>query len=141
MVGYRHFERAGIEPLFPFGHGLSYTSFDWKDASVTADGEGGWNVSLTVENSGSRQGAEVVQLYVAAPGRAVPRPPKELKSFARVELAPGETSRVTMNLPAKALRYWSEEEDSWATESGEHLLMLGASSSDIRYRLRIDVTN
>ncbi len=137
FVGYRHFDRAGIEPLFPFGHGLSYTTFDWTDASAEADGEGGWNVSLTIENTGPRPGAEVVQLYVAAPGKAAPRPPKELKAFARVELAPGEERRVTMKVPGKALQYWNEEDSSWAMEIGAHELLLGASSRDIRHRLQV----
>ena len=139
FVGYRHFDRAGIEPLFPFGHGLSYTTFDWSDANVRADGEQGWNISLTLENTGSRAGAEIVQLYVAAPGEAAPRPRKELKAFARVELAPGEHRRVTMNLPGKALRYWDEGTASWATESGVHEILLGASSVDIRHRLEVEL--
>jgi beta-glucosidase len=141
FVGYRHFERAGIEPLFPFGHGLSYTTFDWQDAHVEADGQGGWNASLVIENTGSRAGAEVVQLYVAPPGRAAPRPPKELRAFARVELAAGESKRVSLNVPGDALRYWNKEESSWATESGVHEILLGASSSDIRHRLPFDVAN
>jgi beta-glucosidase len=138
FVGYRHFDQAGIEPLFPFGHGLSYTAFTWKDAQVEkAAGGEGWTVSLTVENKGNVSGVEVVQLYVAPPGRAVPRPPRELKSFARAELEPGERQRVSMTLPARALTYWDIETGSWLTEPGEHVLLLGASSRDMRLQLSI----
>jgi beta-glucosidase len=133
FVGYRHFDRAGIEPLFPFGHGLSYTTFEWADARIEAAADpADWRVSLTVRNTGSRAGAEVVQLYVAPPGKAVPRPPKELRGFARVELAPGESRRIEIPLPRRSLAYWDTDARSWRVEDGEHRFLLGASSRDIR---------
>jgi beta-glucosidase len=141
FVGYRHFDRADIEPLFAFGHGLSYTGFGWSEPRVEPrdDGEG-WTVSVTVENTGGRSGAEVVQLYVATPGKAVPRPIKELKGFARVDLAPGEQRRVSMDLPRQALAYWDTAGSAWRVEAGSHGLLLGASSRDIRHELSLDVS-
>jgi len=138
FVGYRHFDRAGIEPLFPFGHGLSYTRFGWKGARVEkAAEEDGWTVSLTVQNTGKVAGAEVVQLYVAPPGRVAPRPPKELKAFERVELEPGEQTRVTFTVSERDLAYWDPDRGAWTVEAGEHGLLLGASSRDVRLRLSI----
>lgn len=139
FVGYRHFDRAGIDPLFPFGHGLSYTNFEWRDARVEPKDDGsGWNVSVTVRNAGSEDGAEVVQLYVSPPGLSAQRPPRELKAFARVELAPGDQTRVSLELPHSALTYWDTEE-GWKSETGKHALLLGASSRDIRQRLEVNV--
>ncbi|MGD9264657.1 MAG: glycoside hydrolase family 3 C-terminal domain-containing protein, partial [Lysobacterales bacterium] len=140
FVGYRHLDMHGIEPLFAFGHGLSYTTFTYADAKIEANGESdGWSVSLSVENTGTVVGAEVVQLYVAAPGKAVPRPPKELKAFTRVELEPGQKKVVTMALSRKSLAYWDTENDRWALEQGEHQVLLGASSRDIRALLDFEV--
>ena len=140
LVGYRHFDARGIEPLFAFGHGLSYTTFAYGNGSIEANEEGdGWTVSLDVENTGAVGGAEVVQLYVAPPGKAVPRPPKELKAFARVELEPGQKKVVTMALDHQALAYWDTENERWSLEPGEHQVLLGASSRDIRNRLSFDV--
>jgi beta-glucosidase len=134
FVGYRHFDRAGIEPLFAFGHGLSYTQFAWSDARIEAAAEpaDGWTVSLTVRNTGPVAGAEVVQLYVAPPGQAAPRPPKELRGFARVELQPGEARRVALPLDRRSLAYWDSAAGGWRVEAGEHRYLLGASSRDIR---------
>ena len=139
FVGYRHFDQAGIAPLFPFGHGLSYTSFEWKDAQIAPSGDDRWRVSLTVENSGQRAGTEVVQLYVSAPGKALPRPPKELKGFVTVDLGPGESRRVTMELSRQALAYWDENKSRWAVETGDHVVQLGASSRDLRHSLTLAV--
>jgi beta-glucosidase len=133
FVGYRHFDARGIEPLFAFGHGLSYTTFDYADASMEVNAAGdGWTVSLVVENTGAVAGAEVVQLYVAPPGKAVPRPPKELKAFARVELEPGEKKTVSMALDRQSLSYWDTENGRWTVEPGEHQVLVGASSRDNR---------
>ena len=140
FVGYRHFDRAGIDPLFPFGHGLSYTRFAWTGAQVQpAHGGEGWYVSLDVENTGKVGGAEVVQLYVAPPGKAVARPSRELKAISRVELGPGERRRLTLELPRQSLAYWDTDNERWAVEGGAHGLHLGASSRDIRHTLSIEV--
>jgi beta-glucosidase len=138
FVGYRHFDRAGIDPLFPFGHGLGYTSFDWKAPQIEKTGDDAWRVSLVVENSGSQAGTEVVQLYISAPGKALPRPPRELKGFVTVELEPGESRRVTMDLSRRALAYWDDSEGRWAVETGEHRVQLGHSSRDIRHSLKLE---
>lgn len=138
FVGYRHFDRAGIEPLFAFGHGLSYTQFEWTDPRIEPlEDDSGWAVTLTVGNSGGSAGAEVVQLYVAPPGLATERPPKALVGFTRVELAPGKSERVKMMIPRDALAYWDETGGDWAFEGGKHEVLLGASSRDIRHRLNI----
>ena len=105
----------------------------WSDAAIEpGEDPAGWTVSLTVRNSGPRAGAEVVQLYVAPPGQAVPRPSKELRGFARVELGPGEARRVAIPLPRRSLAYWDTGAGAWRVEAGEHRFLLGASSRDIR---------
>lgn len=141
FVGYRHFDRAGIEPLFPFGHGLSYTQFEWTDARITAASDGqSWTVSLVVKNSGGRAGADIVQAYVATPGKELDRAPRELANFARVELDPGQSQRLELLIPRQALAYWDESRSAWAVEGGTHHLLLGGSSRDIHHRLAFDVT-
>ena len=120
---------------------MSYTRFEWTGARVVAadDGEG-WTVSLTVHNTGQRAGAEVVQVYVSPPASAVERPPRELAAFARVALAPGASERVELMVPRQALAYWDEKQSAWAVEQGEHRLLLGASSRDIRHHMSIQAT-
>ncbi len=135
FVGYRGFERMGIEPLFPFGHGLSYTTFDYGDATVESDEvvDGGTvRVSVPVTNSGPTAGAEVVQVYVADTESRLVRPPQELKGFAKVHLAAGETATVTIPLDVRAFSYWDPDASGWVCETGEFELRVGASSSDIR---------
>jgi beta-glucosidase len=136
-VGYRGFEKRGVEPLFPFGHGLSYTKFDYSDLAVTparaAPGQP-VQVSLTVRNSGSRPGAEIVQLYLHDVKSSVDRPAKELKGFCRVELAPGQSQSVTMTLDRAALSFFSTERDDWVAEPGAFEVLVGASSQDIRLK-------
>jgi len=136
-VGYRGFERRGIQPLFPFGHGLSYTTFHYSDLAVTparvAPGQP-VQVSLTVRNSGARAGAEVVQLYLHDVEASVDRPPKELKGFARVVLAPGESQRVTLTVDPAAMAFFDPRKDDWVAEPGTFEVLVGASSADIRLR-------
>lgn len=136
-VGYRGFEKRGVEPLFPFGYGLSYTKFDYSDLAVTparaAPGQP-VQVSLTVRNSGSRPGAEIVQLYLHDVKSSVDRPAKELKGFRRVELAPGQSQSVTMTLDRAALSFFSTERDDWVAEPGAFEVLVGASSQDIRLK-------
>ena len=132
-VGYRYYQTAGVKPAFPFGYGLSYTTFEYS--GLKADETG---VSLTVTNTGSAAGAEIVQLYVAKPDAKVFRPEQELKGFAKVSLAPGESKTVAIALDDKAFRYWNVKTNAWEVEGGSYQLRVGASSVDIR--LTADIT-
>ncbi len=134
-VGYRHFDKFGIEPLFAFGHGLSYSTFAYDDLVIDTSrlaAVGKLDVSLTVENTGSRAGAEVVQLYVRDVAASVDRPVKELKRFAKVDLAPGETQTVAFELTRDDLSYYDVNAGAWVTEPGAFEVLIGASSRDIR---------
>jgi beta-glucosidase len=131
FVGYRGFDAAGREVAYPFGHGLSYTTFAYDDLAVQVSGTD-VTVEVTVSNTGGRTGREVAQLYVGDPEAAVARPPRELKGFAALELGPGEQRRVTFALNARDLSYWSSAERGWLLEGGEFTIEVGASSRDIR---------
>ena len=133
-VGYRYYDTAGVPTAFPFGYGLSYTSFAYSD--LKADEKG---VTLTVTNTGSCAGAEVVQLYVAKPDAKVFRPAKELKGFTKVQLEAGESKTVTIPLDDKAFRYWNVKTDRWEVEGGSYQLLVGASSVDIRLTAAVTV--
>ena len=133
-VGYRYYDTAGVPTAFPFGYGLSYTSFAYSD--LKADEKG---VTLTVTNTGSCAGAEVVQLYVAKPDAKVFRPAKELKGFVKVQLEAGESKTVTIPLDDKAFRYWNVATDRWEVEGGSYQLLVGASSADIRLTAAVTV--
>jgi len=138
FVGYRHYDREGPEPLFPFGHGLSFTSFDYRDLSVELLGDG-VDLSLEVTNTGGRTGATVVQVYVRRPESSIIRADRELKAFEKVFLEPGESSRVSLALPLDAFRHWSLEERTWRIESGPAEILVGESSRNIRLTSRIDL--
>ncbi|MFM8409544.1 MAG: beta-glucosidase [Alphaproteobacteria bacterium] len=132
--GYRHLDRAGIEPRWPFGFGLSYTSFRMDglrlaESSVPRDGR--VRASVDVTNTGGRAGAEVVQLYVGFPGSSVERPVRELHGFARVDLAPGETRTVEIEFPARDLATWDEARGDWRFEEIEYRVEVGSSSRDL----------
>ena len=133
-VGYRYYQTAGVPVAFPFGYGLSYTSFAYSDLKVTAD-----SVTLTVTNTGARDGAEIVQVYIAKPGAEIFRPAQELKAFARVPLAAGESRTVTLPLDDKAFRYWNTRTDCWEVEGGRYEVRVGASSADIRLTADVDI--
>ena len=133
-VGYRYFETAGKPVMFPFGYGLSYTTFAYSDLKATADG-----VTLTVTNTGKCAGAEIVQLYVAKSDAKVFRPAQELKGFEKVWLEAGESKTVTIPLDDKAFRYWNIATDSWEVEGGKYQLHVGASSADIRLTAEVTV--
>jgi beta-glucosidase len=132
-VGYRYFDKNGVEPLFPFGYGLSYTKFDYSDLKVSAGGKP-VEVSLQVRNSGSRAGAEVVELYLHDGHSSVDRPPQELKGFQRVSLAPGESKTVHFKLDKNATAFYSVAKKDWVTEPGRFDVLVGASSRDIRVK-------
>ena len=133
-IGYRYYETAHVPVRYPFGYGLSYTTFAYSDLKADAD-----KVTFTITNTGSRAGAEIAQLYVAKADAAVFRPEKELKGFAKVFLQAGECKTVTIPLDDKAFRYWNVKTDRWETEDGSYQLLVGASVQDIRLRAEVSV--
>ncbi|MDQ3949045.1 MAG: glycoside hydrolase family 3 C-terminal domain-containing protein [Gemmatimonadota bacterium] len=139
FVGYRGFERNGTKPLFPFGHGVSYTTFRYanlsvRDASGSTAASPRYDVTFDVTNAGSRAGAAVAQVYVGDRQASVPRPPKELKGFAKVTLRPGETRRVTVPLDLRSFAYYDVDARQWRAEAGEFDVLVGNSSADIVLR-------
>jgi len=133
FVGYRHYDARGIAPLFPFGHGLSYTTFRMSQVTARPNRDGSVTASVTVRNTGRRAGAEVVQLYVGKPAtEAVPQPPRQLGGFARVTLRPGESRRVTVRLPARAFAHWDVTTHGWLVPDGVYRVYAGSSSRDPR---------
>ena len=135
FVGYRYYDKRKIEPLFAFGHGLSYTTFQYSGLQLpqTVRGNASFTVSLEVANTGRRAGAEVVQLYVADEATsAVVRPVKELKGFRRVQLAPGEHRRVEFPVSSADLAYFDVQRHAWNASSGNYRILIGSSSRDIR---------
>lgn len=135
FVGYRHFDHDNIKPLFPFGFGLSYTSFAYKNLTISPEATnfaGPAQVSFDVTNTGSQAGAEVAQLYVGDPHNSVPRPPKELKGFSKVYLKPGETAHVSINLDARSLSYYDVKSHGWKADAGTFNIYVGRSEADIQ---------
>ncbi|WP_410053444.1 glycoside hydrolase family 3 C-terminal domain-containing protein [Carboxylicivirga litoralis] len=135
FVGYRYYDEKQIEPLFPFGHGLSYTSFEYYDLKVsskTINDKDILKVSLKVKNTGSVAGKEIVQLYVNDTESTLQRPEKELKYFAKVDLQPGEAKELTFELSGRDFSYYDAKRDRWIAESGDFKLLIAASSRDIR---------
>jgi beta-glucosidase len=144
FIGYRHYDRQGITPMFPFGFGLSYTSFELGDLAVDDskfETDGAVTVYVTVTNVGARAGSEVVQLYVGDEASSVPRPAKELKAFAKVHLGAGETSRVRLDLKARDFAFYSVEAKHWLVEPGAFTLMVGTSAADIALTGQVRRTN
>jgi len=133
FIGHRWFDAKNIEPQFPFGFGLSYTTFALSDLRLDEAG-GALRVSCLVKNTGDRAGAEVVQVYVAPPKSSVPRPPKELKGFAKVMLQPGESRRVEIRLRPSATAFFDVAAQKWKADAGTYEIQVGTSSRDIRLR-------
>lgn len=130
--GYRWFDKKNVEPLFPFGFGLSYTTFKYDDLKVgTGAGDVVATASVKITNTGKREGAEIVQLYVGDPECKVERPPKELKGFDKVALKPGESKEVSFELKRQDLSFWDEDSSGWLAEPGKFEVMIGSSSRDI----------
>jgi beta-glucosidase len=135
FTGYRHFDRQGIEPRFPFGFGLSYTSFSYSGlelSSTRLSASEALEVSLSVRNTGGRAGAEVVQLYVSALEPTLPRPVKELAGFAKVWLEPGQVTRVTLRLERRALEYYAAEHGAFRFDPGRFAVCVGPHAGDLR---------
>jgi beta-glucosidase len=135
--GYRWYDRFEIEPLFPFGHGLSYTQFQYTDLDVDDAPGGGLDVSFVVRNVGPRTGAEVPQVYVGAPRQDTPGVDfavKQLAGFTRVVLRPGGAARVTVRIDQRDLAYWSVVQHDWVLAGDRRAIFVGASSRDIRLR-------
>ena len=134
FVGYRHYDRATVKPLFPFGYGLSYTTFAYSNLKVSP-GAGNLNQPVTVtfdlKNTGKREAAEVAQVYVGDTHASVPRPVKELKGFARVQLKPGESRRVSVTLDRRAFSFYDVKKKDWSAESGQFGILVGSSSQKI----------
>ena len=132
-VGYRWYDAKNQEPLFPFGHGLSYTAFRYDDLKVEHSGGDEAVVKARITNTGKREGAEVVQLYLGSPA-AAQEPPKQLKGFEKIMLKPGEGRIVTMKLDRNSLAAWDTESHAWRVYPGTYSIMVGSSSRDIRLK-------
>jgi len=140
LVGYRWYDAKQIEPLFPFGHGLSYTTFAYSNLTTSRTGDGGTDVHVTIRNTGSRAGTDVVQVYVGPPAS----PPVELAAqslaaFERVTLAPGASEALTLHLGPRAWSYWSTTTHDWAVAAGARTVFVGASSRDIRLQTSVTI--
>lgn len=143
FVGYRWNDRERIKPLFCFGHGLSYTTFEY--GKVTAEGrqmgpDGTITVSVPVKNTGSRAGAEIVQLYVSDLKSSLPRPVKELKGFRKITLQPGQEQTVSFTIDRKALSFYDDTKQDWVAEPGTFEALVGASACDIRGKAAFELT-
>ena len=140
FVGYRWYESKKIEPLYPFGYGLSYTTFDYSDLMVSKEAmteNDTLTVSFTVKNSGSTKGMEIAQVYVEDVESSVPRPIKELKAFKKVELRSGETAKIQVELDKHSFAFWNPKTKDWYVEKGKFVIHIGSASNDIRLRNEI----
>lgn len=141
FVGYRHFDKKDIEPLFPFGFGLSYTTFKYDNLKLSKtqlSGDEKLTISVDVTNIGKRAGAEIVQLYIQDVDCSVERPPKELKGFKKVFLEPGKKDTAKMELKKKDLSFWDEKTNAWKAEKGKFKILIGSSSRDIKLHEEIE---
>lgn len=142
-TGYRHVDRAGITPLFPFGFGLSYTTFELSSPALSAASVGAGEsvtASVQVKNTGSRAGSTVVQLYVRDRESSLDRPAKELKAFAKVHLQPGQIQTVTLPVDMRDLAYYDDGQGAWVAEAGDFDLLIGQSSTDLPHTLRLSLS-
>jgi beta-glucosidase len=141
FVGYRHFDTKNIEPLFPFGYGLSYTSFSYDNLTIDKKKmkfDEIVKISVDISNTGERTGKEVVQLYINDIESSVERPLKELKGFKKVTLNPGQTETVTFELNKDNFSFYHPKENSWVVERGLFKILIGSSSRDIRVEGEIE---
>jgi beta-glucosidase len=135
-VGYRHFDKYNINPLFPFGFGLSYTKFEYSDINIVRNGEE-YEVTFYVKNKGKVKGKETAQLYISSTAQNIDRPVKELKGFCKVSLNPGEQKKLTIKLKKEAFAYFSEQYNKWEVDPGIYKVLVGVSSRDIKLRSEI----
>jgi beta-glucosidase len=143
FLGYRYYDRSETKPLFPFGYGLSYTTFAYSGFSVTplaGNLSEPVTISFDVKNTGSREAAEVAELYVGESHPSVPRPLKELKGFAKVNLKPGQTERVTITLDRRAFSFYDVNKKDWTAEPGDFTISVGGSSDNIQLREKFTLT-
>ena len=134
FLGYRHFDKSDVKPLFPFGYGLSYTTFKYSNLNVspaTFSGDQPVTVSFDVTNTGQREGAEIGEVYVSDSHSPVPRPVKELKGFGKVDLKPGETKTITVTLNRRAFSYYDVGKKAWTAMPGDFGISVGSSSAKI----------
>ena len=139
FVGYRYFDTYNVKPQFAFGHGLSYTNFEYKNLQVVAASDSTVSVSVEITNTGKREGYEVAQLYVKHFQSLLPRPEKELKGFEKVWLMPGETKAVKMVCNADAFKYYDDQQLKWVLEKGTYGISVGSASDDIRLNQNIQL--
>jgi beta-glucosidase len=137
LVGYRWYDAKKQTPLFAFGHGLSYTTFRYSDLQVRRQMDEQATVSVRITNTGTREGAEVVQLYIGAPADAE-EPPKQLRGFEKIFLKPGESKVVTLTLNRNSFAAWDEKNDEWKVYPGAYSIMVGSSSRDIRLKASLN---
>ncbi|MHB8932830.1 MAG: glycoside hydrolase family 3 C-terminal domain-containing protein, partial [Bellilinea sp.] len=141
-VGYRYYDKAGKEVLFPFGHGLSYTTFEYRDLSLSSSemqAAGALKVAVTVKNTGKRDGAEIVQLYIGDLSPGIFRPEKELRDFSKIFLNTGEEKQVEFTLDSRAFSFYDPHSRAWMVPEGVYQISVGSSSRDIRLQDRVTV--
>ncbi|RGN78216.1 hypothetical protein DXB41_15015 [Segatella copri] len=132
-VGYRYYQTKNVPVSFPFGYGMSYTTFKYGKPVVTKDAQGNIKVLVTVKNAGKVAGKEVVQVYVAAPGKDMDKPTRELRGFAKTKnLQPGESETVTIDIPYKNLASFNEVDSQWQVEAGDYKVMVAKNAADLK---------
>ena len=138
LVGYRWFDAHNLQPVFPFGHGLSYTTFNYSDLNVSSSDDN-ITISFSLQNTGDRDGAETAQVYVSAPGTEVLRAPRELKGFQKVDLKKDEIKNIVVKINKSDLAWYNEESHSWQIEKGDYKIFVGSSERDIRLKKEIEI--
>jgi len=134
FTGYCYYEKNNIEPLFPFGFGLSYTTFEYSNLKIKKNSGLNYSVSYDIKNTGKIKGAETAQLYIGQKNCKFARPVKELKGFAKTELIPGEKRTVTITLNERSFQYFNPETKEWTADKDEFEIIVGSSSKDIKLK-------